>query len=325
MAHLRAVHTSGKRSANGMNRRRMRQILGTSCLFAAMLFPALGAQRQTAPRITRGLTILSEPNAAVWLDDIRRGTTDVTGKLVLVKVLPGTHALRVRAGGFREATMTVTAVQKGDLRVRLTRTTDEAELTFQQAETAREQAKDDESRQKSAEAYRRALQRRPAFPAAHLGLARVLMDLNDSDAALAEIQAARRYQPVYAEASAAEGRIYREAAQTDEARGSFNRAIREGRGFQPEAHVGLGRVYEDQAQYDLATREYQIAISQLSDTEPIIYQLLGAAYEKLQNYKEALKAYEKYLELAPNGSLAPAVRSIIDQIRAEAEGRRIVP
>lgn len=35
--------------------------------------------------------------------------------------------------------------------------------------------------------------------------------------------------------------------------------------------------------------------------------------------------YEKYLELAPNGSLAPAVRSIIDQIHIEAEGRSIVP
>jgi hypothetical protein len=48
--------------------------------------------------------------------------------------------------------------------------------------------------------------------------------------------------------------------------------------------------------------------------------MLGAAYEKQRKNKEAVAAYEKYLALAPNGSLAPAVRSIIDQLRREAEG-----
>jgi hypothetical protein len=36
-------------------------------------------------------------------------------------------------------------------------------------------------------------------------------------------------------------------------------------------------------------------------------------------------AYEKYLELAPTGSLAPAIRSMIDQLRQDAEGREIIP
>jgi tetratricopeptide (TPR) repeat protein len=305
------------------------RINAAGLLFLVFLCQSVPAQRQAQTRPTsntfRTLAILTEPNAIVWLDEVRRGTTDTAGKLTLIKVSSGPHNLRVRASGFREAAITLTPAQQGEVKVRLTRTADEAELIFQQAENAREQAKNEDEREKAAELYRRALQLRRAFPAAHLGLARMLMDLNDTDGAVAEIEAARRYRPIYAEASAVEGRIYREAAQTDEAIGSFNRAIREGRGFQPEAHVGLGRVYEDKGQYDQAAHEYQIAINQLSDTEPIIYQLLGAAYEKLQNYKEALKAYEKYLELAPNGSLAPAVRSIIDQIRSDAEGRRIVP
>lgn len=329
MADLRVLLAWGKRTVKGRNRTRVRAGIFAAGLWLAFLGQTTAIQRQarpgSAPNVSRTLTIVTEPGAVVWLDEIRRGTTDATGRLGVQKVSSGRHSLRVRANGFREVTVTLTPARRGEVRVGLTRTADEAELAFQQAETAREQAKDEESRQKAVEFYRRALQIRPAFPAAHLGLARVLMDLNDSDAALAEIEAARRYRPVYAEASAAEGRIYRESAQTEEAIGSFNRAIREGRGFQPEAHVGLGRVYEDQGQYDQAAREYQIAINQLSDTEPIIYQLLGATHEKLQNYKEALKAYEKYLDLAPNGSLAPAIRSIIDQIRSEAEGRRIVP
>lgn len=270
-----------------------------------------------AGRPARILTIVSEPNAVVWVDEIRRGATDGGGRLAQVGVSSGPHSLRVRASGFKELTMPVGAGERGEIRVRLLRTTEEAELSFQQAETARETARDDESRQLAVELYRQTLKLRPAFPAAHVGLARVLLDLNDTNGALAEIESARRYRAVYAEASAVEGRIYRETAQVDEAVGSFNRAIRESHGFQPEAHVGIGRVYEDKGQYELAAREFQIAIDQLADTEPVIYQLLGAAYEKSGNNKEAIVAYENYLRLAPNGSLAPAVRSIIEQLKAQ--------
>src|SRR6185295_6238016 len=99
--------------------------------------------------------------------------------------------------------------------------------------------------------------------------------------------------------------------------GAFNRAIRESRGFQPEAHVGIGRIYEEKGQYELAAREFQIAINQLFDTEPIIYQLLGVAYEKSGNNREAITAYENYLRLAPNGSQATAVKSIVEQLKSQ--------
>jgi tetratricopeptide (TPR) repeat protein len=89
--------------------------------------------------------------------------------------------------------------------------------------------------------------------------------------------------------------------------------------------VGLARVYEDRGQYEEAATEYQTAIKQLFDSEPVIYQLLGAAFEKVQKYKEAVAAYEKYLQLAPNGNLAPAVRSILEQLRREAAGQELSP
>jgi tetratricopeptide (TPR) repeat protein len=288
-------------------------------LLAACGTIALAQQRRDASAggTARTLTIVTEPSAVVWIDEIRRGTTDTGGRLTQVKVASGAHTLRVRANGFKELTMPLTAAQRGEVRVRLLRTMDEAELAFQQAETARETARDDGARQKAAELYRGTLRLRLAFPSAHVGLARVLLDLNDTNGALAEIEAARRYRAVYPEASAVEGRIYRETGQSDEAIGSFNRSIRESHGFQPEAHVGLGRVYEEKGQYELAAREFQIAINQLADTEPIIYQLLGAAHEKNSNPKEAITAYENYLRLAPNGSLAPAVRSMVDQLKAQ--------
>jgi cytochrome c-type biogenesis protein CcmH/NrfG len=266
----------------------------------------------------------TEPNAIVWIDDIRRGVTDATGRIEL-KTSTGRHTLRVRAMGFKEATAPLVASRR-NMAVKLFKTTDQAELAFQQAEDAREKARDDEARQKAAELYRAALKLRPANAAAHVGLARVLLDLNQYEPALAEIDAARRARPIYPEASAVEGRIKREAAFTDEAIKSFRRSIREApRGLQPEAHVGLARVFEDKGQYDEAIAEFRKAIDQLSDSEPVIYQLLGAAYEKQQKFKEAVAAYEKYLALAPNGSLAPAIRSIIDQLRRDAAGQEIIP
>jgi tetratricopeptide (TPR) repeat protein len=278
---------------------------------------AVTAQPPAAAGSTRTITIATEPAAVIWLDEIRRGNADSTGKLSLEKISGGAHNLRVRASGFKEATLPLTAAARGEIKVRLLRTTDPAELTFQQAEIARETARGEEARQKAVDLYRQTLKSRMAFPAAHVGLARLLLDLNDTNGALAEIEAARRYRANYPEASAVEGRIYRETGQTDEAIGSFNRAIRESRGFQPEAHVGLGRLYEERGQYEMAAREFQIAINQLADTEPIIYEMLGAAYEKSGNPAEAIAAYENYLRLAPKGSLAPAVQSILEQLKSQ--------
>jgi tetratricopeptide (TPR) repeat protein len=281
-------------------------------------------KRVGPPPVSPTLTITTEPNATIWIDEVRRGTTDASGILALTRVSTGRHSLRVRANGFKELTVKLIAGRKA-ITLRLVQTTDQAELLFQQAETAHEQAKDAAGRERAVELYRQALRLKAAMPAAHVGLARLYMDLNQFKEAQAEIDAARRFRPAYPEASAVEGRILRETAFTDEAIRSFRRAISEGRGFQPEAHVGLARVLEDKGQLSEAVIEYRKAIDQLSDSEPVIYQMLGAAYEKLEKPKDAVAAYEKYLQLAPNGSYAAAIRSILDQLKKDAEGEQIIP
>lgn len=270
------------------------------------------------------LTITTEPNAIVWIDELRRGTTDASGKLTVNKVSAGRHVVRVRAKGFKETTTPLLPGRRA-LAVKLLPTTDQAELLFQDAEIAREKARGEEALKKAADLYREAIKLRPAFPAAHVGLARVLMDLNEFKEAHAAIDAARRTRPSYAEASAVEGRIYREEAFDNEALNSFRRALREAGGFQPEAHVGLAKLHEDKGQFAQAVAEYRTAIAQLSDSEPVIYQMLGAAYEKMEKPKEAVTAYEKYLQLAPNGSYAAAIRSILEQLKREADGEQIIP
>lgn len=286
-------------------------------LIAVLLFvaPAIHAQQ---------LVVTTEPNAIVWIDDVRRGTTDAAGKLSLTKVTPRRHTVRVRANGFKETSAALLPGRR-TLAVKLVTTTDPAELAFQKAETAREQARDDAARENAAELYRETVKLRRAYPAANVGLARVLLDLRKFNDAFAAIDAVRAAKPVYPEASAVEGRIHRENGSDDEAIRSFRRSIREAGGFQPEARVGLARVLEDKGQFAEAVVELRTAIDQLSDSEPIIYQMLGAAYEKIEKPKEAVTAYEKYLQLAPNGSYAAAIRSILDQLKREAAGEQIIP
>ncbi|MGB7923766.1 MAG: tetratricopeptide repeat protein [Pyrinomonadaceae bacterium] len=298
-------------------------LVALATIFFTASAPAAHAQRRKRPApaptaSTKSITVTTEAGAIVWLDEVRRGLADATGKLTITNVSSGKHALRVRATGFKESTVQLTAARRGDILVKLTRTTDEAELTFQQAEAAREKARDDEARKAAAALYQRALELRPRYPAARVGLARVLLDLNDYKSALTQIDEAREARPVYPEASAVEGRILRENADTLGAIEAFERAIREARGFQPEAHTGLALALEDKGRNEEAVNEFRKAIAQLSDTEPVIYQLLGALYEKMENYKEAVAAYDKFLQLAPESNLAPAVRSVLDQLRRQA-------
>ena len=289
-------------------------------VFVVLFFLVVAAaQAQTA------FTITTEPNAIVWIDGVRRGTTDDAGKLTLNKVsADARHSVRVRAYGFKEH-MTFLLPGRRELVLKLWKTTDKGELKFQEAETAREKARDDASLQKAADLYRESIKLNSGLPQAHVGLARVLMDTNEFKKAHAEIEAARRIRPSYPEASAVEGRIYREEAFSDDAIHSFRRAIKEGGGIQAEAYVGLARVLEDKGQFAEAIVDYKTALVQLSDSEPVIYQMLGAAYEKIEKPKEAVTAYEKYLELAPNGSYAAAIRSILEQLKREAAGEQIIP
>jgi tetratricopeptide (TPR) repeat protein len=286
---------------------------------------AATASTSTASTSVKSITVQTEPEAVVWLDEVRRGVTDAEGKLDIKSIRAGRHTLRVRATGFKEKVLALLPAQRGQLKVPLVQTTDRAELLFQQAEAAREAAKDDDARKAAAELYLSALKARPAYAAASVGLARVLLDLNDYTAALDQIAKARRARPVYPEASAVEGRILRMSAFTGEAIEAFRRSIREARGFQPEAHTGLALALEEKGMNEEAVAEFRAAIAQLSDTEPVLYQLLGAVYEKMERYKEAVEAYEKYLQLAPEGSLAPAVRSIIDQLRRQAAEQEATP
>jgi tetratricopeptide (TPR) repeat protein len=308
-------------------------------LILVILTTAFGAvafaqQRKAAVQTTqRTITIVTEPQAIVWIDDIKRGVTDEGGKLIVKPVAAGTRRIRVRADGFKETSVSLLPAQKGSIKVALSKTTDEAELAFQEAE--RQLSRD---RSKAAEYYRKAIAARPRFAEAQLALARVLSASGDHENALKAIVAARKIRPSYPEASAVEGRIYIAEGEEEKAIASFKRSIAEGKGFQPEAHAGLGLLYKERADnftsaadfenaganYELAASELRKSLTQLSGAPDAkdLYQLLGDLYYKAKKYPEAIKIYEEFLRVFPDSSEAATMRSLIVQTTKEMNGEQ---
>jgi tetratricopeptide (TPR) repeat protein len=150
---------------------------------------------------------------------------------------------------------------------------------------------------------------------------------------LKAIKQARKLRPLYAEASAVEGRILKSNGDDEAAIAAFKRSITEGKGFQPEAHTGLGLFYREKAEgfgasgdfdnekqyYILAAAEMKKAIAQLSGAPDAItiYQLLGDSYERVKMYKEAIAVYEEFLRIFPDVNEVTAVQSFITQIKKQ--------
>jgi tetratricopeptide (TPR) repeat protein len=275
---------------------------------------------------TRSIIISSEPNATVWINGVRYGKTDADGKLIIKTVAAGGHSVRVRADGYKEKTQSLSAAQRGEVTIALVKTTDEAELAFQEAERLTSV-----DREKAAEAYNHAIELRPNYAEAYIGLARVLLDAGDMEEAQKTINSLRRLRPGFAEASAVEGRIHKENGEEKKAIASFKRAITEGRGFQPEAYTGLGLIYKEKAEgfgsagdfdnedinYIESSKYLKTSLKQLSGGQDaiVIYQLLGLIYERQKKSADAIAVYEEFLKFFPDTVEAEAVRSFIVQLK----------
>jgi tetratricopeptide (TPR) repeat protein len=296
-------------------------------VLAISLTAALHISAQ-AKKPLRPIAVITEPSAKVWIDGVFYGTTDDKGRLEIASVLPGVRSLRVRANGFAEVTRSLPATTRGDVNVKLAKTTNEAELAFQSAET---QTTID--REKAIAEYQRAIKLRPNYPDAYIGLTRAYSERGDIEAAHKALQSAKRLRAANAEISAVEGRVLKDGGEEAKAIAAFKRAIVQGRGFQPEAHTGLGLLYKDRAEnagasgdleteksnYDEAVKHLALAVDQLGSAPDamVVYQLLGLIYENQKRYKEAIALYEEFLRLFPNSSEASAVESFIVQIKKQ--------
>lgn len=280
----------------------------------------------TAPAQTRSITVVTEPNTRVWIDGVLYGKTGEDGRLTISSIAAGAHTLRARAKGFKERSQPLSAAARGEVKVTLVKTTDEADLAFEEAERLTSL-----DRERAADAFNKAIKARPNFPEAYVALARVLADSGDGEGSLKAIASAKRLRPVYPEASAVLGRIHKDNGDEAKAIAAFKKAITEGKGFQPEAYTGLGLLYKEKAEgfgssgdfeneaanYAEATKNLKAALKQLSGAPDaiVIYQLLGLIYERQKRYAEAIATYEDFLRFFPDVTEATAVRSFIEQLK----------
>jgi len=297
----------------------------STCFAAIILAVTWAAYGQTS----RSITVVTEPDARVWVSGVLYGTTDANGRLEIKTVYAGRRIIRVLAPGFSEVSKPLLPAQRGEIKIPLTETRDEAELAFQEGE--RQSTLD---RAKAEAAYRKAIGVNPKLISAHVGLLRNLAEGRSYDKALAALKELRKVSPRNAEASAIEGRVQKDLGDEAKAIAAFKRAITEGGGFQPEAYAGLGLLYKDRgealadeeeqqtAAYNEAAKHLLTAVKQLSGAPDaaVIYQLVGMIYEEQKRYKEAIALYEDFLKVFPDSAEAEAVRSFIVQIKKEMAG-----
>lgn len=296
-----------------------------------VLLLAAGSSSQTQIRpASNEIVVKSEPNATIWINDVRYGETDESGIFRVRRSPAGRKTIRVRAYGFKEGSVPLISTKTTEVQITLTKTDDKAELAYQDAE--RSAAID---RGKAVELYKKAIELRPVFPEAYLGLARTQAERGSIEAAFAAINSALRLRPVYAEALAVKGRLLKDTGEEARAIAEFKRAISLGRGFQPEAHTGLGILYQERAEmklsngeiaqadrdYDEAAKNLTAAIKQLggSPDAGTIFQLLGRILEHQQKFEEAIALYQEFLADFPDSVDAPAVASFIVQLRKQLE------
>ena len=103
-------------------------------------------------------------------------------------------------------------------------------------------------------------------------------------------------------------------------RGDFGRSVRSYKAAlqaMPDglaAHLGLGNAYYELDSLDAALKHLERARA-LAPKDPQVYVLLGAAYQSRERTTDAVAAYERYLQLAPDGKFARDVRGILRGIK----------
>jgi tetratricopeptide (TPR) repeat protein len=278
------------------------------------------AQRQpTPPAASATLAVKTAPGATVWVDSVRYCCVPASGELTIKNLRAGTRVVRARLKGKREIAERVTLLAGAHRRLELSLSlpADEAELRYQTAEELRERG----DQTAAIKAYREAIRLRGGrYAAARTGLARSLMASEQYEEAVAEAQrAARERSGPSPEAHTVIANTQRAQGLYEEALTSYRTALAQARDFSPEAHTGVALTYEELNRPAEAIKHFRLAAAQSNDTEPVIYFLLGNLLEREQRTREAIEAYEKYLQLEPQGRNAPAVRSMLKQLRREAQ------
>lgn len=160
------------------------------------------------------------------------------------------------------------------------------------------------------EAYQKAIDLRPFYADAHVGLGDARAAKGDIDAAITAYQKALTYNTVNPRVHMSLGKIYySEKGLYYESVQAYKRAI-DLDGQSVEARMGLGEVYEDKGLYKEAVEEYRKVIELDNKHTGAMYNL-AMVYEKTDP-KEAIAQWERYIALA---SQLPSEKDWVDVAR----------
>jgi tetratricopeptide (TPR) repeat protein len=160
------------------------------------------------------------------------------------------------------------------------------------------------------EAYAKAIELRPFYAEAHVGLGDAKAAKGDIDGAIGAYQKALAYNAVNPKVHMSLGKIYySEKGLYYESVTAYKKAI----DLDPqsvEARMGLGEVYEDKGLYKEAIEEYRKVIEVDGKHTGAMYNL-ALVYEKVDP-KEAVTQWERYISLA---SQLPSEKDWVDVAR----------
>jgi tetratricopeptide (TPR) repeat protein len=147
-------------------------------------------------------------------------------------------------------------------------------------------------------AYAKAIELRPFFAEAHVGLGDALAAKGDIDPAVNAYRKGLEYNPMNAKVHVSLGKIYySEKGLYYESVTAYKKAIE----LDPtylEARTGLAEVYEDKGLYKEAIEEYRKVVDADAKNTGALYNL-ALVYEKVDP-KESIALWERYIGLASN-------------------------
>src|SRR2546425_874434 len=146
------------------------------------------------------------------------------------------------------------------------------------------------------EAYNKAIELRPFYADAHVGLGDARAAKGEIDAAIVAYQKALVFNPVNTQVYLSLGKIYyAEKGLYYESVNAYKKAIE----LDPqlvEARMGLGEVYEEKGLYKEAVDEYKRVI-EVDSAHTGALSNMALVYEKIDP-KEAMAHWERYIQLA---------------------------
>lgn len=146
------------------------------------------------------------------------------------------------------------------------------------------------------EAYTKAIDIRPFYADAHVGLGDAKAAKGDVDGAVAAYQKALGFNPLNAKVHVSLGKLYySEKNLYYESVQAYKKAI-ELDGSYTDARMGLAEVYEDKGLYQEAIGEYKKVVDADAKNTGALYNL-ALVYEKV-DAKESITLWERYIGLA---------------------------